>query len=158
MHPAYTAAALHRRPPAHIAAPALLPPPPPPSPPPAPARLPAPQVEQATRSTNKSLQRLVNKLGKSPEEIYAALCKQTVDLVFTAHPTQVRPGWARGLGRREDKEGGREEEEGGGRREGASSSPPGCCRGAPAVLLTSLPLPPSLFFAGHPSVDAEKVR
>jgi len=47
------------------------------------------QVEQATRSTNKSLQRLVNKLGTKPEDIYAALCKQTVDLVFTAHPTQV---------------------------------------------------------------------
>lgn len=24
-----------------------------------------------------------------PEDIYALLCRQTVDLVFTAHPTQV---------------------------------------------------------------------
>lgn len=52
------------------------------------------QVEAATRSTNKSLQRLVNKLGTKPEDIHAALCKQTVDLVFTAHPTQAR--WAGG--------------------------------------------------------------
>lgn len=27
-----------------------------------------------------------------PEDIYAALCRQTVDLVFTAHPTQVLGG------------------------------------------------------------------
>ncbi|KAL4423808.1 hypothetical protein ABPG75_001109 [Micractinium tetrahymenae] len=47
------------------------------------------EVEAATRSTNKSLQRLVNKLGSKPEDIYAALCSQTVDLVFTAHPTQA---------------------------------------------------------------------
>lgn len=47
------------------------------------------EVEQATRSTNKSLQRLVSKKGIKPDEIYAALCKQTVDLVFTAHPTQA---------------------------------------------------------------------
>ncbi|KAL4446268.1 hypothetical protein ABPG77_003075 [Micractinium sp. CCAP 211/92] len=46
-------------------------------------------VEAATRSTNKSLQRLVNKLGTKPEDIHAALCNQTVDLVFTAHPTQA---------------------------------------------------------------------
>jgi hypothetical protein len=50
------------------------------------------QVEQATRSTNKSLQRLVNLKGLKPEDIYATLCKQTVGLVFTAHPTQVQ-GW-----------------------------------------------------------------
>jgi phosphoenolpyruvate carboxylase len=47
------------------------------------------EVEASTRSTNKSLQRLVNKLQVRPEDIYAALCRQTVDLVFTAHPTQA---------------------------------------------------------------------
>ncbi|KAL4856631.1 Phosphoenolpyruvate carboxylase 1 [Chlorella vulgaris] len=47
------------------------------------------EVEQATRSTNKSLQRLVNVKGLKPEDIYGALCKQTVGLVFTAHPTQA---------------------------------------------------------------------
>ena len=58
--------------------------------PPAAAAPVLPQVEQATRSTNKSLQRLVSKLQIKPEDIYAALCSQTVDLVFTAHPTQAR--------------------------------------------------------------------
>ncbi|GAB4814757.1 hypothetical protein N2152v2_001803 [Parachlorella kessleri] len=46
------------------------------------------EVEQSTRSTNKSIKRLVQ-LGVSPEKIYAALCKQRVELVFTAHPTQA---------------------------------------------------------------------
>lgn len=54
------------------------------------------QVEQATRSTNKSLQRLVNLKGLKPEDIYETLCKQTVGLVFTAHPTQVQGGWESG--------------------------------------------------------------
>jgi hypothetical protein len=59
------------------------------------------QVEQSTRSTNKSLQRLMNVAGVPPEKIYEALCKQKVELVFTAHPTQVRiltRALARGLG------------------------------------------------------------
>jgi len=47
------------------------------------------EVEQSTRSTNKSLQKLVNSNKVTPEEIYAALCKQNVELVFTAHPTQA---------------------------------------------------------------------
>lgn len=36
----------------------------------------------------ETFRRLVNQLGKSPAEIFDALKKQTVDLVFTAHPTQ----------------------------------------------------------------------
>lgn len=47
------------------------------------------EVEQSTRSTNKSLQRLVNQLGIAPEAIFKSLCSQQVDLVFTAHPTQA---------------------------------------------------------------------
>ena len=27
--------------------------------------------------------------GTKPEEIYKAICSQTVELIFTAHPTQV---------------------------------------------------------------------
>jgi len=27
-----------------------------------------------------------------PEEIYKAICSQTVELIFTAHPTQVKTG------------------------------------------------------------------
>lgn len=37
---------------------------------------------------DQTFQRLVKKLKKSPEEIFEALKNQTVDLVFTAHPTQ----------------------------------------------------------------------
>lgn len=29
--------------------------------------------------------------GIKPEEIYKTVCEQTVELVFTAHPTQVCP-------------------------------------------------------------------
>ncbi|KAL6776785.1 PEPCL1 [Auxenochlorella protothecoides x Auxenochlorella symbiontica] len=47
------------------------------------------EVEQSTRSTNKSLERLVNELGQNPEDIFKALCRQRVDIVFTAHPTQA---------------------------------------------------------------------
>jgi phosphoenolpyruvate carboxylase len=47
------------------------------------------EVEQSTRSTNKSMRRLVDVDGVSPETIFAALCKQNVELVFTAHPTQA---------------------------------------------------------------------
>lgn len=46
-------------------------------------------VEQSTRSTNKSLQRLITVNKISPEEVHAALCRQNVELVFTAHPTQA---------------------------------------------------------------------
>ncbi|XP_028109947.1 phosphoenolpyruvate carboxylase 2-like isoform X2 [Camellia sinensis] len=36
----------------------------------------------------ETLKRLVEELKKSPEEVFDALKNQTVDLVFTAHPTQ----------------------------------------------------------------------
>jgi phosphoenolpyruvate carboxylase len=36
----------------------------------------------------ETLKRLVTQLGKSREEVFDALKNQTVDLVFTAHPTQ----------------------------------------------------------------------
>ncbi|KAI3914912.1 hypothetical protein MKX01_018081 [Papaver californicum] len=36
----------------------------------------------------ETLKRLVTQMGKSPEEVFDALKNQTVDLVFTAHPTQ----------------------------------------------------------------------
>ncbi|KAL6876432.1 hypothetical protein ACP4OV_013004 [Aristida adscensionis] len=36
----------------------------------------------------ETLSRLVSGLGKSPQEVFDALKKQTVELVFTAHPTQ----------------------------------------------------------------------
>lgn len=35
-----------------------------------------------------TFQRLVTGLGKSPQEVFDALRAQTIDLVFTAHPTQ----------------------------------------------------------------------
>ncbi|KAL2483428.1 Phosphoenolpyruvate carboxylase 2 [Forsythia ovata] len=44
----------------------------------------------ATTESNieETLKRLVGQLNKSPEEVFDALKNQTVDLVFTAHPTQ----------------------------------------------------------------------
>ncbi|MBA0592231.1 hypothetical protein Gorai_009215, partial [Gossypium raimondii] len=36
----------------------------------------------------ETLKRLVGQLNKSPDEVFDALKNQTVDLVFTAHPTQ----------------------------------------------------------------------
>ncbi|KAI3858184.1 hypothetical protein MKW92_028029 [Papaver armeniacum] len=36
----------------------------------------------------ETLKRLLTQMGKSPEEVFDALKNQTVDLVFTAHPTQ----------------------------------------------------------------------
>ncbi|KAI3926757.1 hypothetical protein MKW92_019643 [Papaver armeniacum] len=36
----------------------------------------------------ETIKRLVTQMGKSPEEVFDALKNQTVDLVFTAHPTQ----------------------------------------------------------------------
>lgn len=50
------------------------------------------QVEQSTRSTNRSFKRLIKVNGTKPEEIYKAICSQTVELIFTAHPTQVNRG------------------------------------------------------------------
>eukprot|EP00191_Tetraselmis_sp_GSL018_P019798 CAMPEP_0177591956 /NCGR_PEP_ID=MMETSP0419_2-20121207/8289_1 /TAXON_ID=582737 /ORGANISM="Tetraselmis sp., Strain GSL018" /LENGTH=977 /DNA_ID=CAMNT_0019082763 /DNA_START=149 /DNA_END=3082 /DNA_ORIENTATION=- len=47
------------------------------------------QVEHSTRTTNASMQRLINEMHISPDKIYEALCSQTVDLVLTAHPTQA---------------------------------------------------------------------
>lgn len=47
---------------------------------------------EATASTESDIEetllRLVQQLNKSPEEVFDALKNQTVDLVFTAHPTQ----------------------------------------------------------------------
>lgn len=48
------------------------------------------QVEQSTRSTNRSFKRLIKVNGIKPEDIYHTMCTQTVELVFTAHPTQVQ--------------------------------------------------------------------
>ena len=48
-------------------------------------------MEQSTRSTNRSFKKLVASHGITPAEIYNHICAQTVDLVFTAHPTQVLP-------------------------------------------------------------------
>ena len=48
------------------------------------------QVEQSTRSTNRSFKKMVSQ-GIDPAEIYKAICSQRVELVFTAHPTQARP-------------------------------------------------------------------
>jgi len=36
----------------------------------------------------ETLKRLVSEMKKSPEEVFDALKNQTVELVFTAHPTQ----------------------------------------------------------------------
>ena len=47
------------------------------------------QVEQSTRSTNRSFKKMVSQ-GIDPAEIYKAICSQRVELVFTAHPTQAR--------------------------------------------------------------------
>lgn len=47
------------------------------------------QIEASTRSTNKSFKKLVADKLATPEQIYETICNQTVDLVFTAHPTQV---------------------------------------------------------------------
>ena len=46
-------------------------------------------MEQSTRSTNRSFKKLVASHGITPAQIYSTICSQTVDLVFTAHPTQV---------------------------------------------------------------------
>lgn len=47
------------------------------------------QIEASTRSTNKSFKKLIAEELATPETIYETMCNQTVDLVFTAHPTQV---------------------------------------------------------------------
>ena len=50
------------------------------------------QVEMSTRSTNRSFKKLITERDDvSPEDIYKALCEQEVELIFTAHPTQVGP-------------------------------------------------------------------
>lgn len=46
------------------------------------------QVEQSTRSTNRSIQNLA-KSGIPGETIRESLISQSVELIFTAHPTQV---------------------------------------------------------------------
>ena len=44
----------------------------------------------STRSTNRSFKKLITERDDvSPEDIYKALCEQEVELIFTAHPTQV---------------------------------------------------------------------
>jgi hypothetical protein len=45
-------------------------------------------VEQSTRSTNRSIQNLA-KSGIPGETIRESLISQSVELIFTAHPTQV---------------------------------------------------------------------
>ena len=48
------------------------------------------QVEMSTRSTNRSFKKLITERDDvTPADIYQALCNQNVELVFTAHPTQV---------------------------------------------------------------------
>ncbi|KAK9811208.1 hypothetical protein WJX73_010686 [Symbiochloris irregularis] len=47
------------------------------------------EIEQSTRSTNRSFKKLISMNNISPTEIYNTICNQTVDLVFTAHPTQA---------------------------------------------------------------------
>lgn len=37
---------------------------------------------------DETFQRMVGGLGKTPQEVFDALRSQTIDLVFTAHPTQ----------------------------------------------------------------------
>ena len=49
------------------------------------------QIESSTRSTNRSFKKLVTEGKATPELIYKTICNQTVDLVFTAHPTQASP-------------------------------------------------------------------
>ena len=51
----------------------------------------------STRSTNRSFKKLISTNDIPAEEIYKTLCAQTVDLVFTAHPTQVRAGTCRAM-------------------------------------------------------------
>ena len=46
------------------------------------------QVEQSTRSTNRSIQNLA-KSGIPGDTIRESLISQSVELIFTAHPTQV---------------------------------------------------------------------
>ena len=44
----------------------------------------------STRSTNRSFKKLVTERDDvSPEDIFNTLCNQEVELIFTAHPTQV---------------------------------------------------------------------
>lgn len=47
------------------------------------------EIEQSTRSTNRSFKKLISANRIAPSEIYETICHQTVDLVFTAHPTQA---------------------------------------------------------------------
>eukprot|EP00879_Flechtneria_rotunda_P019395 GHRR01020372.1.p1 GENE.GHRR01020372.1~~GHRR01020372.1.p1 ORF type:complete len:416 (+),score=77.29 GHRR01020372.1:187-1434(+) len=47
------------------------------------------EVTLPTRSTNKSFINLTTQNGIAPEMVYKTLCSQTVELVFTAHPTQA---------------------------------------------------------------------
>lgn len=49
------------------------------------------QIEASTRSTNRSFKKLTTSNNVTPEEIYKTLCNQSVELIFTAHPTQVCP-------------------------------------------------------------------
>ena len=46
------------------------------------------QIEQSTRSTNRSIKQLAEN-GVPGEKIREALISQSVELIFTAHPTQV---------------------------------------------------------------------
>jgi len=46
-------------------------------------------MDSPTRDTNVSLIKLTSQNGYTPQQVYEALCNQTVELVLTAHPTQA---------------------------------------------------------------------
>jgi len=50
------------------------------------------EIENPTRTTNKSLIKLTTTNGYKPEDVYKQLSEQTVELVLTAHPTQALRG------------------------------------------------------------------
>jgi len=47
------------------------------------------EIENPTRTTNRSLIKLTSVNGYKPEDVYKQLCSQCVELVLTAHPTQA---------------------------------------------------------------------
>lgn len=47
------------------------------------------QLTLPTRSTNMSFIKLTSQNDISPQKVFETLCHQTVELVFTAHPTQA---------------------------------------------------------------------
>ncbi|GIL79818.1 hypothetical protein Vretifemale_9097 [Volvox reticuliferus] len=47
------------------------------------------EMDSPTRDTNHSFLKLTTVNGLTPQQVYDALCNQTVELVLTAHPTQA---------------------------------------------------------------------